>query len=196
MAGKLTARFWYGLYGFTALILTLAVVVFAWLASESRKEAGEGRTASAPAPPSGHVYEDRYRQLARFVPPAWDSKSGDRSGEFQPAMARYSAGDYTGAIAPLRAVVVKDSGSAEAHYYLGICLLAGNERDGAIRELRSTIALGASPYRDGARFYLAKGLLGAGDVKSARAELEQVIAADGDYRQLAQVLLSQIAAPR
>jgi len=199
MAGKLGRRFWFGLYGFTALILTIAVVVFAWLASQSRKEAGEGRTASAPAPPTGHVSEDRYRLIAQFVPPSYVPESparNDAPSEFNDAMKRYQGADYSGAIVPLRAAVKKAPALPAAHYFLGICLLATGQRDAGISELRAAIELGDARYSNGARFYLAKGLLRAGDIRGARNELQQVVSTDNDYRQLGQVMLSQIAPAR
>jgi tetratricopeptide (TPR) repeat protein len=198
MAAKLGRRFWFGLYGFTAVILTLAVVVFAWLASQSRKEAGEGRTASAPAPPSGHVSEERYRLVSQFVPPAYvprpDAVGAPR--EFTDAMKLYSEAAYSAAIPLLRAAVAQSPGFASAHYYLGICLLAAEERESGIAQLRAAIALGDTPDINGARFYLAKGLLQSGDLPGARDELQKIISTDNDYRQLAMVMLSQIAPAR
>jgi tetratricopeptide (TPR) repeat protein len=193
MSNKPATRFWFAIYAFTGLILTVAVMVFAWLASQSRKEAGEGRTASAPAAQGAHISEARYRALAQFAPPAY-VPAPDPSGPpaFRQAMALYSKGDYPEAIAPLRSIAEKQPEVAAARYYLGICLLAGGDREGGLKELRAVIALGATPYLEGARFFLAKGLLGSADVNGALREFEQVVAMDGDFKQLAQVLLSEI----
>jgi tetratricopeptide (TPR) repeat protein len=203
MTNKPATRFWFIIYGFTAVILTVAVMVFAWLASESRKEAGEGRTASAPAQKGAHISEARYQALARFAPPGYvpgsDAKpDSSRRGtaDFLQAMELYSKGDYPKAIAPLRSIAQQQPDFAAARYYLGICLLSTDDRAAGLDELNAVIALGATPYLEGARFYLGKGLLGAGDVAGARREFEQVIALDGDFKQLAQVLLSEIGAPR
>jgi len=202
-ANKPATRFWFLIYGFTSVILTAAVVVFAWLASESRKEAGEGRTASAPAQKGATVSQARYQALAQFAPPSYapagdvqqDAKQ-DGSAAFRQAMQPYSKGDYQDAIAPLRAIAEKQPDFAAARYYLGICQLSVGDRPAGLRELRAVIALGATPYLEGARFFLAKGLLGAGDPAGARNEFERVIALDGDFKQFAQVLLSEIATPR
>jgi tetratricopeptide (TPR) repeat protein len=201
---KSATRFWFLIYGFTAVILTVAVVVFAWLASQSRKEAGEGRTASAPAQQGAHISEARYQALAQFAPPGYlpasDSKSGTaafhQAPAFRQAMELYSKGDFAQAIAPLRLIAEKQPDFAAARYYLGICLLYGGDRPDGLSELRAVIALGPTPYLEGARFYLAKGLLGVGDLAGSRHEFEQVIALDGDFKQLAQVLLSEIGPPR
>ncbi len=192
---KPATRFWFIIYGFTAVILTGAVVVFAWLASESRKEAGEGRTASAPAQKGATVSLARYQALAQFAPPGY-MPAKDTHQDLKQAMLPYSKGDYQDAIPPLRAIAEKQPDFAAARYYLGICLLSVGDRTGGLSELRAVIALGSTPYLEGARFFLAKGLLGAGDPAGARRQFEQVIALDGDFKQLAQVLLSEIATPR
>jgi tetratricopeptide (TPR) repeat protein len=207
-------RFWFAIYGFTALILTIAVVVFAWLASQSRKEAGEGRTASAPAPRGAHISEARYQALAQFAPPGYvpvpdpkrDAKqsgsaadrqaSAFRQTAFRQAMELYSKGDYPKAIGPLRSISEKQPDFAAARYYLGICLLSVGDRPAGVDELKAVVALGQTPYLQGARFFLAKGLLGAGDIGGARREFEHVVELDGDFKPLAQVLLSEIGSPR
>ena len=97
-------RFWIGIYSFTAFIMLVAMGVFAWVASESRKEAGEGRTANARPIVGGHIPEERYELLARFVPPEYEPGQGVvPPREFQQAMERYRKGDDAGAIAGLRA---------------------------------------------------------------------------------------------
>jgi len=192
-------RFWFAIYGFTAVILTVAVMVFAWLASQSRKEAGEGRTASAPAPEGATVSQARYQALAQFAPPAYVPVMGPKhrgTEEFRQAMELYTNREYKQAIPPLQAISQKQPDFAEARYYLGICQLAAGDHSAGINELQAVIALGTTPYLEGARFYLAKGLLGSGDVVGARREFEQAIALDGDFKQLAQVLLSEIGPSR
>jgi tetratricopeptide (TPR) repeat protein len=197
-ANKPATRFWFTVYAFTGLILTIAVLVFAWLASESRKEAGEGRTASAPAPKGAHISEARYQALAQFAPPGYappaaplDPK-GQGTAAFREAMVLYAKGDYAQAIPTLRSISGQQPDFAAARYYLGICLLTTGDRPAGIAELRAVIGLGATPYLEGGRFFLAKGLLGSGDVAGARSQFEQVVALDGDFKQLAQVLLSEI----
>jgi predicted Zn-dependent protease len=195
MPNKPAFRFWFSIYAFTAVILTLAVGVFAWLASESRKEAGEGRTANARPAVGRHVSEERYQLLARFDPPAYTPSSKDRQHAphgFEQAMAFYSKADFAAAIPMLRPVAAAQPDFLPARFYLGICLLLTNERASGIQELRAVISAPASPYLEPARFYLAKALLGAGDRSAARQQLEALVAMHDDLEKQAQVLLSQI----
>src|ERR1700730_12886998 len=103
---KPATRFWIGIYSFTAIIMSIAVGVFMWLASESRKEAGLGRTANARPTFTGRVPEERYELLARFVPPDYQPGPGAAEPkEFQQAIGHYLNGDDVGAIPGLRATV-------------------------------------------------------------------------------------------
>ena len=189
-----SARFWFSIYAFTAIILTIAVGVFAWLASESRKEAGEGRTANARPPVLRHIPEERYRLLARFDPPAYlpapQAKSGKQRA-FQGAIERYTKGDYAGAMAGLRATAAAQPDLPAARFYLGICFLLTNDTPAGIREL-STVAAAASSYQERARFYLAKAYLGQLDPMAAREQLQAMIAMHGELEKEAQALLAQI----
>ncbi len=194
---KPATRFWIAIYSFTAFIMAVAVGVFMWLASESRKEAGLGRTANARPSITGHVPEERYELLARFVPPDYQSKSGTAEPpEFQQAIGRYLKGDDAGAIPGLRATVQATPDSVEARFYLGICLLLTNDRAGGLEQLRRVVAAGNTPYLERARYYLAKALIGQRDIPAASQELEAVIVMHGELERAAQVLLSQIQPSR
>lgn len=190
VANKPAFRFWFSVYGFTALILTIAVVVFAWLASESRKQAGEGRTANGHVPIGQSLPADRLQELARFEPPAYLS-APKQPGGFDQAMQKYSTRDYTGAISGLRSVAAAHSEFVPAKFYLGICLLLTNDRAGGVEQLRSVIAGPASPWTERARFYLAKALLAEGDRHGAQQQLDMIIAVQGDLEQEARELLAQ-----
>jgi TolA-binding protein len=186
-------RLWIGIYSFTAAILAIAVGVFVWVASESRKEAGLGRTANARPSITGHIPEERYELLSRFVPPVYQPGPGvAQSEEFKRAMEHYLKGDDRGALAGLRAVVKAQPESIEARFYLGICLLLTNDRSAGIRELSSVVAAGDTPYLERSRFYLAKALIGAHDIAQAEQQLDNMIAMHGEFEKQAQVLLSQI----
>jgi hypothetical protein len=172
-------RFWIWLYSFVGLIMTIAVCVFTWVSIQSREQNTTG-TASGPVQhPTREIPAERYQLLAKFEPPAYIDQS--------PAMQRYSAHDYAGAAAALRGVDTID-----ARFYLGICLLVtGNNAEG-VSELRRVIAPGDSPYLERAHFYLAKGLLAAGEIAGARIELNEVIAMHGDLEKQAKALLSAV----
>jgi thioredoxin-like negative regulator of GroEL len=190
-------RFWIGIYSFTAVIMAIAVGVFVWVASESRKEAGVGRTANARPSITGRIPEERYELLARFVPPAYQPGTGvAESQEFKRAMEHYLKGDDAGALARLRAVAKAQPDSIEVRFYLGVCLLLTNDRSAGTQELRSVVVAGDTPYLERARFYLAKGLIGEHDIAQAERQLQSVIAMHGEFEKQAQVLLSQIVPGR
>jgi predicted Zn-dependent protease len=193
VANRPAFRFWFSIYAFTAFILTIAVVVFAWLASESRKEAGEGRTANARPVRSQHIPEERLQLLAGFVAPVYSpGKASQEPRGWAHAMQRYSAGDYKGAIPGLRAISAVQPDFVPARFYLGICLLLTNNRAGGIEQMRAVTAAPPSPYLEKARFYLAKALLGEGDRSGAQRQLDVVIALQGDLETQARALLAQI----
>lgn len=190
VSNKPAFRFWFAIYAFTAFILTIAVVVFAWLASESRKEAGEGRTANGHIPIGQSLPADRLQELARFEAPAYSSAPKGPRG-FAQAMQKYSARDYAGALSGLRPVAAAQPDFAPARFYLGICLLLTNDRAGGVEQLRGVIAGPASPWPERARFYLAKALLAEGDRHGAQQQLDMIIALQGDLEQEARELLAQ-----
>jgi TolA-binding protein len=192
-ANKPAFKFWFSIYGFTAFILTIAVVVFAWLASESRKEAGEGRTANGPPVRSGRIPEERLQLLSRFEPPEFSAAASSKEpAGFSAAMARYQARDYAAAIPALQTIASAQPGFVEARFYLGICLLLTNRTAEGVEALKAVAATPKSPQVEEARFYLAKALLGEDDRADAEHQLDVVIALQGDLEKPARALLAQI----
>ena len=140
---------------------------------------------------------ERYLLLARFEPPPYlPNRMGDaaapKSRQFQAAMEHYLKRDYAGAIPGLRAIAGTRPDFVEARYYLGICSLLTNDLAAGVKELQAVIASGETPYREEARFYLAKGLLDDGDIGGAQRQLENVLAMHGDLEKQARALLAQI----
>jgi hypothetical protein len=170
------ARPWLWIYPSAGVMMVIALGVLFWQAKQSRREQG-AKTITRPV----EIPAERYQLLARFDPPAPSS-----SAELQPAMDRYRNADYAGAIRALR------QNSTEAHYYLGICYLLTNDRASGIRELRTVVASGDPAHVEKAHVYIAKGLLGGGDINASRNELESVIALHGNLEKQAQSLLAQI----
>ena len=194
---KPATKFWVGIYSFTAFILAIAVGVFIWVASESRKQAGLGRTANARPSITGRIPEERYELLSRFVPPAYQPGTGvGESQEFKHAMEHYVKGDDRGALAGLRAVDKALPNDTEVRFYLGICYLLTNDRQSGLQALRGVVAAGDTPYLERSRFYLAKALIGAHDIAGAEQQLENAIAMHGEFEKQAQVLLAQITPGR
>jgi hypothetical protein len=187
-------RFWIGIYGGTALIMLLAMSVFAWLAWTSREEPGVGRVAGARPinTAASSISDESYELLAAFRAPEYlPEKVAPKS--FQFAMARYQRQDYASAAAALRPVTNAQPDFVAARFYLGISLLLSGDRIGGIEELRLlSDAAAGSPYLERARFYLAKGLIAEHDIPRAQRQLEDLIAQHGDLEKQAAELLGQI----
>jgi hypothetical protein len=129
-------RFWIGIYGFTGLIMLIAMGVFGWLAWTSRQEPGIGRVAGARAQvPASPISDERYELLAAFPAPEYVPKSRPPK-DFQNAMKRYASQDFVGAIPELRAAANTAPSFIAARFYLGICLLLTGDRISGIQELR------------------------------------------------------------
>ncbi len=158
-------------------MMVVALGVLFWQAKQSRRDQG-AKTITRPT----EIPAERYQLLARFEPPPPST-----AAQLRTAMDRYRQRDYAGAIPVLRA-----QNSAEAQFYLGICDLLTNNEAAGLRELRSVIAAGHNPYLEQSHFYLAKGLLGSGDVNAAKQELESVMAMHGVLEKPAKALLAQI----
>ncbi len=185
-------RFWIGIYGFTGLIMLIAMSVFGWLAWTSRHEAGIGRVAGGRVQASASAIPDeRYEFLAAFRAPEYVREAAAPK-DFQKAMQRYAMQDFAGAIPGLQAAAKASPSFIASRFYLGICwLLTGNTISG-IQELRMITEAGASPYLEPAHFYLAKGLIAEHDISRARTQLESVVALHGDLEKQAEALLAEI----
>lgn len=174
--------------------MLIAIGIFAYSVLQSSREGGH-ITANESPRTGGGVASGGYEFLARVYPPAYRDLGGtgsERPAEFRTAIERYSHRDYDGAITGLAKAVDKKPDFVEARLYLGICYLSANNRASGIAELRKVVEAGDTPYREQARFYLAKGLLGTGDVVGARQQLNDTIAMHGDLEQQAEALLTRV----
>jgi len=185
-------RFWIGIYGFTGVIMLIAMGVFGWLAWTSRQEPGIGRVAGARAQvPAGPIPDERYELLAAFRAPEYMPVSGAPK-DFKKAMQRYANQDFANAIPGLRAAAATAPSFIAARFYLGVCLLLTRDRISGIQELRAVTEAGDTPYLERARFYLAKGLIAEHDIPRAETQLKSLIALHGDLEKQAAALLAQI----
>ena len=185
---------WVWIFSATGVVMLIAMGIFIFSVVESRRE-GARVTASESPRTGGGVAPKGYETLARVYPPAYRDLGGahaERPPEFRTAIERYSQRDYTAAMAGLAAAIAKQPDLVEARLYLGICYLFANDRPRGIAELRNVIEAGDTPYLEQARFYLAKGLLGAGDISGARQQLNDTIAMHGDLEQQAETLLIRV----
>jgi TolA-binding protein len=186
-------RFWIYIYGFTTVIMLVALGVFTWLVFISKSEPGVGRVAgpvrSSVAPSS--LPDEQYELLAQFSPPAY-APEGRAPQPFQAAMALYRSQDYRGAAGALSDVLKTKPEFTEAKFYLGVSLLLSGDRIAGIQELRDLTEAGDGPYLERARFYLAKGLIAEHDLRRAREHLEKLVAHHGPLETEAAALLVQI----
>ena len=158
-------------------MMLCAIGIFAWSVIESRREGG-GVTA----------IRARIESPGAFFPPTYRAIVGSPvSAGFRDAIAHYKNRDYAAAIPGLAT-----EPDIEARFYLGICYLYTGKRDNGIAELRKVIAAGDTPYLERSHFYLAKGMIGAGDLPGARQQLDQTIALHGDLDQQAEGLLARL----
>jgi len=170
--------------------MTIAIGVFAWLAVESRHDAGVSQS-----PQAGAIPLERFQLLAQFEPPLYspdERRASPHSRQYRVAIELYVKKDFAGALPGLRASVAAQADGPEAQFYLGICLLLTGDRAAAVQDLQSVIGAGDTPYLESARFFLAKALLGTGDVSGTRGQLEKVIAMHGDLEKRSESLLTQI----
>lgn len=185
-----TGRPWLWIYVLAAVVMTMAIGVFAWLAVESRQDAGASQSHQ-----TGPIPVERFQLLAQFEPPPYsrDARSqASHTRQFDAAMEHYRKRDFAAAIPGLRASVAAHSDGPEAPFYLGICLLLTGDATAGMQNLQSVVDSGGTPYLEQSRYYLAKGLLAKGDVPGTRTQLESVIAMHGDLEKQSSALLTQI----
>lgn len=176
---------WVWIFAATAFVLLCAMGIFIWSVIQSRREGGTVTANQVP----GRANET----LARVFPPAYHPVGSlSRPAAFNTAITRYSQRDYAGAIPGLAALVETKPDFVEARFYLGICYLSTGNAASGIAELRKTVDAGNTPYLEQARFYLAKGLIGSGDMEGARQQLDETIAMHGDLALQAESLQAQI----
>jgi tetratricopeptide (TPR) repeat protein len=136
-------------------------------------------------------------ELALVEPPPYApvrlrGSEDDAARRFAEAMGLYSLGDWNSALPGLRAAAALDPEAPHLSFYLGACALLAGETDEAIATLEKTAALGDTPFLEEARFLLAKAHLRAGDRRSARQELVEVVALNGDRLNEAKALLDRL----
>ncbi len=104
------------------------------------------------------------------------------------AMQLYAKGQLPQASAAFEEVLGKAPGLQHAQLYLGVCYALTGDNARADETLRK-LAGAAGPYRDEARFYLAKSLLAQRDVEGGAAEMRTLAASSGTWANEARRLL-------
>lgn len=125
----------------------------------------------------------------QYVPSIAGGSDDEPRRRFVDAMQTYSAGDPGGAIPGLEASWTADSSRPETGFFLGASYLVTNRVDRAIETFGTTVALGASPFRERSKILLAKAYLRREAMDDARRELREVAARGGELHDEAERLL-------
>lgn len=149
------------------------------------------RTAPPPATPPPSLVELARVEPAPYEPLTFRSAPAEAMS-FRHGMERYRQADYRGAIVDLRAAQELDPDAPHVHFFLGVShLLLGEDAD-AIDHLRTTIALGDSPYLEEAHLYLAKAFLRQKNLDAAERHLQELIALGGSSSGEARRLIAEL----
>ena len=189
-----------------AAVIVLASAVVLWRGPEVAVVQPEGGTnrsvseipapSSTPAPQPPTTPRPSLQELARVEPAPYEPltfrSAPAGAASFRRGMERYRQADYREAIVDLRAAQELDPDAPHVHFFLGVShLLLGEDTD-AIEQLRTTIALGDSPYLEEAHLYLAKAFLRQMDLDAAEEQLRELIALGGSSSGEATRLATQI----
>ena len=189
-----------------AAVIVLASAVVLWRSrdvSVAPPEAGANRTVSeipapnpTPAPQPPTTPRPSLQELARVEPAPYEPltfrSAPAEAASFRRGMERYQQADYRGALVDLRAAQDLAPDAPHVHFFLGVShLLLGKDTD-AVDQLRTTIALGDSPYLEEAHFYLAKAFLRQKNLDAAERQLQELIALGGPSSGEARQLIAQL----
>lgn len=111
---------------------------------------------------------------------------------FQEAMDAYVKGHYRAAVAGLRGALDAGVEPAAAEFFLASSHLVRGRAAEAAEVYRRVISRGPSPYRDEARFYLAKALLQQGRREEALAELRAIAGGESVIAGEARALVTRL----
>lgn len=134
--------------------------------------------------------------LARIDPPPYEEirlrgTAGPSAEAFRDAMRYYVAGDYDRAIPGLEAALKTSGGADHVRFFLGVSHLLAGDGERAIAELRQ-VSESESPFAEESGYYLAKALIGEGELRQARETLRDVVAAGGAKAREAERLLERL----
>ena len=129
-----------------------------------------------------------------YVPVVLRAPRDEAAEQFEAAMRHYRDGNYTEALAGLRAADEMRPDAPKTRFFLAVCLLLIGQNTEAAVGFEQTIALGESAYLEEAHFYLAKAFLRLGRLPAARRELQRTFARGGGLEQEARTTLSQLDA--
>ena len=190
-SGRSAARPW--VWAAMAATLILATSALAWVAFRPGARAQAPTVATAPTAPPPAV--DRIAELAIVTAPPYEARQFRNAAPreaFTSGMARYTSGDYAGAIPWLVRAVSADPAAEDARFYLGASQLLSGDAVAALTTLKPIADRAESPYAEEARFLCAKAHLRRRDLRAAGVELDRTIALHGAREQEAVLIREQI----
>src|SRR5205807_1497219 len=124
-------------------VVCLIVAAGLWLSSVMHPP----MTSSAAALPSSQSAPTTHT----FTPPPYAADrpkqvTGEAESLFAKAMNDYKKANYSGASVTLRQATTYAPEAPELRFYLGVCYMMTNDLNAGINELKTAVALGASPY--------------------------------------------------
>lgn len=102
------------------------------------------------------------------------------------AKKKFDVKDYSGAAALYEQTLVSSPNNSEALLYSAQCYIELNKTDIAVKKLDKLIASGGKDNVEAGKYYKALALLKKNDKEGAKKLLNDVIAADGKYKEKAQ----------
>jgi TolA-binding protein len=138
--------------------------------------------------------------LARVEPPPYSvpvlrGVPDGATTEFHSAMEPYRQGDYAAASEALKKFLDGSPKQGrpfiDAEFFLGACYLLTGRTDDASVAFQAVL-VADSPYLEEAHFLMAETWLKKREAGHARAELEKVIAMNGDLRNASEILLAKL----
>jgi TolA-binding protein len=150
------------------------------------------KKAAQPAPVAVAKAPD-FTLLAKLDPPAYNAPvlrgvDSPAQRQFREAMAAYQSHDWAKAIEGLQRSLELDSAAAAPRFFLGAAYLLGGNAQSASAELER-VASSDSPFRDEARFDLAKAYLAQNRPDEAIASLRNC---GGEFAAPANGLIARI----
>ena len=176
-----------------AILVALGGATGVWYLARS-KPAVVRQVAPPAAPNRSAIAELARVEAPPYTPPALRGAAGRAGEQFRNGMRSYQRGDYNAAETALQRAADLDPSDPQAWFFRGICDLMLSRAGSAIPLFQRVLALGDSPYIEGAHFYLAKAFLAQRDLPAASDELRKTIQLSGDREVEARAMLPQLDA--
>jgi len=164
-----------------ALAATIVAAFLGFRIWQQGAAPAQGSSQSQPAMPQRAADLAQMADLA--LPPfrATTVRGESKKGRFDVGMQAYAAGNCPAAIDALARVPAASERATVAQFYAAACRMKLADYAGAAQGFEAIARAGDSAFQEAAMYYLAQTELARNDAGSARSELEQVVALDGDF---------------